>query len=122
LFLHKTIRELLDYFCDVRNERIWKGFAKTPLPPEVTTQLWNLQGETRQAEYICLEGIMRSEDLVRQLETLAKDGRFRAVSALDLENILAAIELCELGFGSGAKVTESLNQLLREEWPTSRWP
>jgi hypothetical protein len=99
-----------------------RGFAKTPLPPEVTTQLWNLQGETRQAEYICLEGIMRSEDLVRQLETLAKDGRFRAVSALDLENILAAIELCELGFGSGAKVTESLNQLLREEWPTSRWP
>jgi hypothetical protein len=75
--------------------------------------------ETLLAEYPVWREIMSSENFLGQLNTLATDGRFSVVSALDLRNILTAIELCELGFGSGAKVTEGLNQLLRDEWPSS---
>ncbi len=64
---------------------------------------------------------MYSEQLLQQLDYLAKDRRFPELSALDLENILTAIELCGVGFGCGPKVTEGLNQLLRDDWP-SRQP
>ena len=61
---------------------------------------------------------MRFEDFLRQLDTLAKDQRFSKLSALDLQNILTAIELCDVGFGSGARVSGRLDQILRDEWPT----
>jgi hypothetical protein len=57
---------------------------------------------------------MCSEQVVRQLHTLAADSRY----ALDLQNILAAVELCGLGFGRGLELTEDLNTLLSAEWPT----
>ena len=60
---------------------------------------------------------MCSEQMLRQLENLATDPRFRAMSTLDLQNILTAIELCGLGFSRGPKVAEDLNRLLADEWP-----
>ena len=60
---------------------------------------------------------MRSEDFLQQLDIMAKDPRFSRLSILDLQNILTAIELCDLGFGSGNQVCESLNHVLRDEWP-----
>jgi len=60
---------------------------------------------------------MRSEDLLQQLDILAGDPRFSALSALDLQNLLTAIELCGLGFGSGSQLGEHLDRLLRDEWP-----
>jgi hypothetical protein len=63
---------------------------------------------------------MYSEQLLRQLESLAADPRFRAMSTLDLQNILTAIELCGLGFSRGPKVAEDLNLLLADEWPARR--
>ena len=64
-----------------------------------------------------LEGSVRSEDFLRQLDILAKDPRFSRLSVLDLQNILIAIELCDLGFGSAQKVCQGLNEALRDEWP-----
>jgi hypothetical protein len=63
---------------------------------------------------------MYSEQLLRQLESLAADPRFRAMSTLDLQNILTAIELCGLGFSRGPKVAEDLDLLLADEWPARR--
>jgi len=60
---------------------------------------------------------MCSEQLLRQLESMARDPRFRAMSTLDLQNILTAIELCGLGFSRGSEVAEDLNLLLTNEWP-----
>ena len=60
---------------------------------------------------------MGSEYFLRQLDILVKDPRFSRLSILDLQNILTAIELCDLGFGSGTKVSASLNEVLRDEWP-----
>ena len=53
-------------------------------------------------------------------DKLAEDSRFSAMSALDLQNILAAIELCSVGFSSGPRVAEALNRILTDEWPESR--
>ena len=63
---------------------------------------------------------MCSEQMLRQLEGMARDPRFRAMSELDLQNILTAIELCGVGFLRGPKVAEDLNYLLADEWPTKR--
>jgi hypothetical protein len=63
---------------------------------------------------------MCSEQMLRQLEGMAADPRFRAMSTLDLQNILTAIELCDLGFSRGPKVAEVLNFLLADEWPARR--
>ena len=60
---------------------------------------------------------MGSEDFLQQLEIMAKDPRFSHLSALDLQDILTAIELCDLGFGSAQKVCQGLNEVLRDEWP-----
>jgi len=60
---------------------------------------------------------MCSEQMLRQLEGMARDPRFRAMSELDLQNILTAIELCGVGFSCGSKVAEDLNLLLTDEWP-----
>jgi len=75
--------------------------------PEVTTQQWRLQRGAVQANY-GPGGIVRSEDFLRQLEIMAKDPRFSHLSALDLQNILTAIELCDLGFGSAQRVCQGL--------------
>jgi hypothetical protein len=66
---------------------------------------------------IPLEVSVRLEDFFRQLDIMAKDPRFSRLSVLDLQNILTAIELCDLGFGSGDQVCEDLNNVLRDEWP-----
>lgn len=60
---------------------------------------------------------MHSEDFLQQLDIMAEDPRFSHLSILDLQNILTAIELCDLGFGSGDQICESLNNVLRDEWP-----
>jgi hypothetical protein len=60
---------------------------------------------------------MCSEQMLRQLESMAADPRFRAMSRLDLQNILTAIELCGLGFSRGLEVAQDLNLLLTDEWP-----
>jgi hypothetical protein len=62
---------------------------------------------------------MCSEQLLRHLEDLVVDSRFRAMSALDLQNILTAIDLCGIGFNRGTKVAEDLNLLLADEWPAT---
>ena len=51
---------------------------------------------------------MCSEQMLRQLEGMTRDPRFRAMSKLDLQNILTAIELCGLGFSRGVEVAEDL--------------
>jgi hypothetical protein len=48
---------------------------------------------------------------------LAADSRFSKMSALDLQNILSAIELCSLGFSRDPKLAEDLNRILTDEWP-----
>ena len=63
---------------------------------------------------------MCSEQMLRQLEGMARDPRFRAMSMQDLQNILTAIDLCGLGFRRGSKVAEDLNLLLTDEWPARR--
>jgi hypothetical protein len=63
---------------------------------------------------------MCSEQMLRQLEGMARDPRFRAMSMQDLQNILTAIDLCGLGFSRGPKVVEDLNLLLADEWPVKR--
>ena len=60
---------------------------------------------------------MCSEKVLRQLAIMVADSRFSAMSALDLQNIITAIELCGLGFSRGPKVAEDLNRLLTDEWP-----
>jgi hypothetical protein len=60
---------------------------------------------------------MCSEQMPRNLESLALDPRLRTVSRLDLQNILTAIDLCGIGFNHGKMVAEDLNLLLAEEWP-----
>ncbi len=113
----KAIGQLLYYFGDVARPPLEKKLSKVPaLHPEVTTQQWRLQRGAVQANYGPGE-IVRSEDFLRQLDIMAKDPRFSHLSALDLQNILAAIELCDLGFGSGERVRESLNRVLCDEWP-----
>jgi hypothetical protein len=47
---------------------------------------------------------MCSAQMLRQLENMAADPRFRAMSVLDQQNILAAIELCGIGFSRDPKV------------------
>ena len=66
------------------------------------------------------EQSMSSEQVLRQLNILAADSRSRAMSALDLQNILTAIELCSLGFSGGPKLAEGLNHLLTDGWPATR--
>lgn len=63
---------------------------------------------------------MSSGQVLRQLEGMARDRRFRAMSMQDLQDILTAIDLCGVGFLRGPKVAEDLNYLLADEWPTRR--
>jgi hypothetical protein len=63
------------------------------------------------------EQTMSSGQVLRQLEGIARDPRFRAMSMQDFQNILTAIDLCGLGFRRGSKVAEDLNLLLTDEWP-----
>jgi hypothetical protein len=58
---------------------------------------------------------MGSEDALRKLNILAAESRFSALSALDVQNILTAIELGGLGFGLGSKLTEHLNRLVNDK-------
>jgi len=60
---------------------------------------------------------MSSGQVLKRLDELAKDSRFSAMSALDLQNILSAIELCSLSFSRGPRVAEKLNRILKDEWP-----
>ena len=63
---------------------------------------------------------MSSGQVLRQLEGIARNPRFRAMSMQDFQNILTAIDLCGLGFRCGSKVAEDLNLLLTDEWPARR--
>ena len=62
---------------------------------------------------------MCSEQMLRHLETMAVDPRFRSMSTLDLQNILTAIDLCGIGFNRGQIVAEDVNLLLADEWPAA---
>ena len=114
----QTIRQFLYYFGDVRpNLNLEKKCPNIRELPKVTTQQWRLQRGAARANYTRWRISVRSEDFLRQLDIMAKDPRFSRLSILDLQNILTAIELCDLGFGSGNQVCEGLNQVLRDEWP-----
>ena len=86
-------------------------FAGSNHPPVAFT------ARSRAGKLSPLEGSVRSEDFLRELDSMAKDPRFSRLSVLDLQNILTAIELCGLGFGAGEQVCEDLNSVLHDEWP-----
>lgn len=63
---------------------------------------------------------MSSGQVLRQVESMVRDPRIRAMSMQDIQNILTAIDVCGLGFSRGAKVAEDLDLLLAAEWPPRR--
>jgi hypothetical protein len=63
---------------------------------------------------------MSSGQVLRQVESMVRDPRIRAISMQDIQNILTAIDVCALGFNRGAKVAEDLDLLLAAEWPPRR--
>ena len=107
----KTIGQLLYYFGDVRTTSIWKRNARTPrLFTGSNHPAVAFTARSRAGKLYPLEDIRAFRRLLAALDIMAKDPRFSRLSILDLQNILTAIELCDLGFGSGKQVCEGLNK------------
>jgi hypothetical protein len=63
---------------------------------------------------------MDRENLMRQIIVFAADPLFCALSELDVQKMLTAVDLCGISFGAGSKLAEDLNYLLSDDWPVNK--